>query len=773
MDAVVDPITQFAPHGYCFYWSPTILWGMIIADLLIAAAYYSIPIALIYIAYKRKESQHNHLLWKFGLFILLCGTTHVVYLWNIWHANYYLEMIVKVCTGLISFYVAVNLWLLIPKILKIPTAQQLSKLNKNLVDSEARYRGLFETANEGIFVVDATGKFMLANRAMADMLGLDHETLLTSKLQNVTNKDGQEFLDAQFDAATGGQKLRPELCFLDANNNVIYTQVACSTFLSVKADQPTLLVMVTNITEKVSLMNNLERLNQELEAIVADRTQQLRMVNEKLYKEIADRENTLRKERESRNRLNAVYNLSPNGIIITNKLGIITDINAAAEAMFGYKRSELIAQHVNRLTPAEFAEEHQHYIRNADISLTSKKLGFGRKLTAIRRYDVQFPVDVSLTKIAHSDEHYYMAVIRDLTELDAAENELRSVNNRLISSINLLKNQTREATLLNEYTEMIQTSDSFDEYPKIINSYCSSILGSKSAKIFQLTRDNKLVSMDADDPDTFFLQDCWALKSNKPYPINERQQYIPCNHNSSKQNMLCVPLSAKGSLLGLIVIEFDQLSVDDEDGSWSVNKTITEFSQRTSICFASLQLLKEKELQSFKDELTGLYNRRFMNESLVNYLPRSTRESKPLTVLMIDVDHFKHFNDNFGHNLGDTVLVQVAHCIEQCMRETDLVCRFGGEEFLTVMYDATEQDGLIKAGNIHEAVQTITNLPLPITVSIGVAEKVSGDDVESLVRHADIALYEAKDNGRNQTQCYTAMSVKPFTPDDFDSRPRA
>ena len=96
---------------------------MVIADLLIAASYYSIPIALITFARKRGSGKYNHLLWKFGLFILLCGTTHLVYLWNIWNSHYYLEMSLKLLTGIVSFYVAYSIWFILPEALKIPSVE--------------------------------------------------------------------------------------------------------------------------------------------------------------------------------------------------------------------------------------------------------------------------------------------------------------------------------------------------------------------------------------------------------------------------------------------------------------------------------------------------------------------------------------------------------------------------------------------------------------------------------------------------------------------------
>lgn len=760
---------HFAPHGYCFLWSPTLLWGMVIGDLLIVASYYTIPIALITFFSKRGAGKYHSLLWKFGAFILLCGTTHIIYLWNIWNSAYYLEMVVKLATGLVSIYVAYYVWIILPEALKIPSVSQLEDLNKSLAESELRYRKIFETSNEGVLLLDGQGKIEIANNAIAEMLGCNQEEIQEKNILEFFPANERSQFEGFLERRQQDEKFKHERSFLRKDGKIIHTLISSSPN---HEDGKVIgsLNMIADVTDKVSLVSQLETLNRKLEDRVKERTDELSSLNQQLTKHIEEREQHFQELKDAKVRLDTVFNASPNGIVITNKQGMITDVNVSAESMFGYLKSQLIAQHVNILTPMEFDEDHRKFIENADDSLTSKKLGFGRKLMAVRRYNNQFPVDVALTKIAHTEEHYYMAVIRDLTEIDMVENELRSVNERLLSTIDTLKHQSRETLLLNEYTEMLQTCDSFKDYPPIVKSYCDSLFDAVDCKIYVVDSENKLVSMAAHENNTLSFQDCWALKSNKPYPLNSRQSQIHCKHIESDQHTICLPLSAKGSFLGLITVYFSDNSPLIEENIKSFDKILQAFAVRTSICLAGLKLLKEKELQSFKDELTGLYNRRYMNESLSRYLPRAKRENVAVTVLMIDVDHFKQFNDNYGHNLGDTVLIQVAHCIEQCMRETDLVCRFGGEEFVAVMYDATEEDGIVKANNIHSVVQTLNNLPLPITVSIGVAERGLNDDAETLLQHADKALYYAKENGRNQTQSYTPQQANPLNkgkPEDW------
>lgn len=748
---------QFMPHGFCFLWTPVLLSGMVTADLLIAISYYSIPIALIIFAHKRGISKFNHLLWKFGLFIFLCGTTHLAYMWNIWHNDYYTEMIIKLLTGIVSFYVAISVWQILPQALKIPSVDQLEQLNTELAESETRYRELFEAANEGVWLLDTKGNTVMANTTMADILGTTRDELLRANVFDFVREQDRQSIENNLERRLSGVREKYEIVFQRTDGLTINTLISSSPTYDKDGKVNGILGLFADLTEKNKMLDDLNTLNRELEQRVQQRTLELEEVNHQLLEEISQREQTFNEQQEVKTILNLVFNSTPNGIIITDKHGIITDANVAVETMFGYRKAELVTKHVNMLTPSEFRAEHEKYIESADLSLVSKKLGFGRKLIAQRRYNNQFPVDIALTKIAHSEKYYYMAVLRDLTDIDSVEEELRSVNEQLLQTVESLREQSRETRLLNEYTEMLQSCEELNEYPDVVNSYCKSLFNVKNTRMFLIDKEHKLNCISAEHTDGFSLADCWALKSNRPYPVNEHQRRVSCKHLAKQSDgLLCLPLMAKGSVLGLLVLELPENLVQaDKALSLEFEQSIQAFAVRTSISLANIKLLKEREIQSYKDDLTGLYNRRFVNETLRNYLPRAKRENVSVTVLMIDIDYFKKFNDKFGHNVGDTALAQVGSCIEKSMRETDLVARLGGEEFLAVLYDANENDGVNKAQDIHDAVATLENLPLAITVSIGVAQSGPLDDVESLIRNADMALYEAKEGGRNQTQRYT------------------
>jgi signal transduction histidine kinase len=123
---------QFLPHGHCYLWSPGVLWMNVIADILIAMAYFTIPFALLYIARRRRDLPFDWLVVCFGVFIVACGLTHVMDVWNVWHTSYYAEGIVKLLTAAASVPTAILLWRYLPGILQLPSQRQLRDANESL-----------------------------------------------------------------------------------------------------------------------------------------------------------------------------------------------------------------------------------------------------------------------------------------------------------------------------------------------------------------------------------------------------------------------------------------------------------------------------------------------------------------------------------------------------------------------------------------------------------------------------------------------------------------
>ena len=124
--------SDFMPHGHCYYWRKEILWTGVLSDVVITLAYYAIPLMLLYFVRKRRDLVFNWIFLCFGAFIFLCGTTHLIGVWTVWHGTYRLDVVVKMLTALVSILTAVLLWFLVPKVLRLKSPEQLEKVNKKL-----------------------------------------------------------------------------------------------------------------------------------------------------------------------------------------------------------------------------------------------------------------------------------------------------------------------------------------------------------------------------------------------------------------------------------------------------------------------------------------------------------------------------------------------------------------------------------------------------------------------------------------------------------------
>jgi diguanylate cyclase (GGDEF)-like protein len=170
----------------------------------------------------------------------------------------------------------------------------------------------------------------------------------------------------------------------------------------------------------------------------------------------------------------------------------------------------------------------------------------------------------------------------------------------------------------------------------------------------------------------------------------------------------------------------------------------------------NIRLQREFKRNAMVDALTGLYNRRWLDDALPRFVRRYARGDQPLSVLMLDVDHFKTFNDRYGHPAGDRVLVGVAHTLRESIRPTDMVARYGGEEFIVLLPSADAVGASGVAERVREAVSELKlsaadGSPLPrVTISLGGAVLATGQAGEALVAVADAALYKSKQGGRNR-----------------------
>lgn len=178
--------------------------------------------------------------------------------------------------------------------------------------------------------------------------------------------------------------------------------------------------------------------------------------------------------------------------------------------------------------------------------------------------------------------------------------------------------------------------------------------------------------------------------------------------------------------------------------------------EQLTLALANLQLREQLREQSIRDPLTGLFNRRYMEETLKRELQRANRYQYPIGVVMLDIDHFKQFNDTWGHDGGDAVLRAIGLFLQEHIRGSDVACRYGGEEFILILPDAPLEDTYHRAHELRAGIKDLqiqhNGQQLPtVTTSVGVASfPVHGVTIEEVIKVADTALYQAKTGGRDQ-----------------------
>ena len=249
-----------------------------------------------------------------------------------------------------------------------------------------------------------------------------------------------------------------------------------------------------------------------------------------------------------------------------------------------------------------------------------------------------------------------------------------------------------------------------------------------------------------------------ALKTGKVLIENDTGQapgYIAGYAEAVSE--MCLPLIARGQALGVLTLESSTLgtfrSVDV--------RALESVADICAIAIQNAHYFEQTRHMAFVDGLTGVYNRRYFEQRILEELERASRYAGGLAVLMLDIDHFKRINDEFGHLLGDEVLRQISTILTQQLRRVDVVCRYGGEEFSILVPQTTGEHALGAAEKLRKVIEdwSFPGVPRPVTVSIGVADfPENGATRDELVKAADAALYAAKQAGRNRVLAASASA---------------
>lgn len=368
-------------------------------------------------------------------------------------------------------------------------------------------------------------------------------------------------------------------------------------------------------------------------------------------------------------------------------------------------------------------------------------------------------VDEFLTAIVIVGAGFAIFSWRRWTDLSLQVAEYKRLQTEL-SAIN------RDATLMGETDDLLQSCLSTDEAYKIIIRHLESQLPSMSGAIFTFSPTQEMAELavswgsPAVNQQLLPIKDCWALRRGKVNISLAADSKLACAHIgfSIPVYAMCVPMMAQGETLGILYLDTGKGQTEPEIKQLTdtQQRTVKTLAEHLALAVANLNLRETLRTQSIRDPLTGLFNRRYMEESLEREFRRALRKQSPLAVLMVDLDHFKRFNDSYGHEAGDAVLRELAKIFQALLRAEDIVSRYGGEEFTLILPETDLEAARECAVRLQMAshgiqVQHYGETLQGIRLSIGVAcYPKNGTSAESIMRAADSALYRAKEQGRDQ-----------------------
>eukprot|EP01136_Pigoraptor_vietnamica_P017892 Opistho-1_new@63681 len=314
-----------------------------------------------------------------------------------------------------------------------------------------------------------------------------------------------------------------------------------------------------------------------------------------------------------------------------------------------------------------------------------------------------------------------------------------------------------EVMRLFEMTDMLQSAQDQSDANMVLRATAMELLPDLTGTlyVFSNSRDRLVLSASwnlGDGPapaDTIGLNQCWALKRGKPHVNHPGGDKLRCEHHADGAFVLEIPMAARGEVLGLFCIQTTR--ADGDARLQEVAGLGTALADAMSLALANLALGAKLRSQALRDPLTGLYNRRYMEDTLQRAVQLAQREKQEVSIVMIDLDHFKRLNDQHGHAKGDTVLRDAASVITHQSRETDVACRYGGEELLVVMPNCSLEDAAHKAERLRIGIAALSQPGIEVSASFGVASiPITSSSVHDLMQAADAALYAAKEQGRNR-----------------------
>jgi len=500
--------------------------------------------------------------------------------------------------------------------------------------------------------------------------------------------------------------------------------------------------------------------------------------------------------------LEQVLEQTGEAVIVKDMAAVATFWNREAASMYGFTAAEAVGQPMRKLHCADLSEAEYARI------LARIRAGIPTSSSTERRKKSGEVVRVALKTTPLFDEHNKLVgeitVARDVTVLHRTEEALRAAqatlharlaslreanrsltreiaarrkadaamrrnNQALAATVPQLEAFHRDGEALSRMAELLQSCTQRGEAYAIVRETGAQLFPESSGSLF-IYRESRDVlehvtswgSTHARDT-TLTPDECWALRLGSPHFVPQTRA-IRCRHaHEDVHSYVCMPVQGQGQVLGLLHIAVE-VNPRTMRPARDAEQRLRAMTDRVGPALANLKLRDALRELALRDGLTGLYNRRYLEDAVSRELHRAERNGKPVAIVMIDIDGFKHFNNKYGHDAGDFVLSALARAITKSTRPSDIACRYGGEELAVVLPETSLESARERAEEMRFAIRdtNLTHLgqalPAP-TASFGVAVyPANGTKPADLLKAADQALYRAKQEGRDRV-CVAEQAV--------------
>jgi diguanylate cyclase (GGDEF)-like protein/PAS domain S-box-containing protein len=458
------------------------------------------------------------------------------------------------------------------------------------------------------------------------------------------------------------------------------------------------------------------------------------------------------KAAEERYRL--LFDRSQAGIFRTNREGLLLECNPAFARMLGYRTPE----DARGRNAADL-----HTDRDAMAAILRRLLA-GETIN-----DVEVPLRrrsgetvwalMSVVYMADPADPHFEGTIIDITDRKQAADRL----------VQLLQTEQQ----LKEMGDLLDACLTLTEVYGVVRRSLEGLFPEGAGALHVINASRNLVETvaawgenGASGETVFAPADCWALRRGRIHVVEKSGDGLVCAHLEAPlpDSYLCIPLVAQGEAVGVL---YFARGAGASPFSPEEQRVAGAAADKLGLSLANLALRERLRTQSVRDHLTSLFNRRYMEETLERELRRAQRNSVPLSVIMVDVDHFKRFNDEHGHDAGDALLAELGRLLRGHVRVEDVPCRVGGEEFTIVMPGAAAKDAVRRAEELREAAHRLRIVHRgvslgAVSISLGVAAYPEhASTADALLRASDGALYRAKREGRDRVVVSDAVPPPP------------